>query len=314
LVVEQEGDGVREDFAQQPTRQMPEVTCPHPLYPISLGELRKDGVYPVAKPTEQGAPFRMRVPFLGGVRSQKLHAHARQLLAGLRRMVVAIPDDETGTTLGEFGDDRELMGIGRGHRQTANDPRPADPHVHPEAIEGLFEERVFAEGGLSLEAFAAVGSGEQTSWQGEGVSQGEGGLVRGIDQELLPDEFLGLPEVCRLAREGGAMHSPEVREEVGVVTPEVGEELCIFVESQKLTDDLDGEDFGVAERGGGSACSEASEVGYAVVYKAKDGDDEGVKIQESEDLLVAWVGLAPPSVGRSRSLFNRSEKLAHGVS
>jgi hypothetical protein len=109
------------------------------------------------------------------------------------------------------------------------------------------------------------------------------------------------------------MHSPEVREEVGVVTPEVGEELCIFVESQKLTDDLDGEDFGVAERGGGSACSEASEVGYAVVYKAKDGDDEGVKIQESEDLLVAWVGLAPPSVGRSRSLFNRSGKLAHGV-
>jgi hypothetical protein len=82
-------------------------------------------------------------------------------------MVVAIPDDETGTTLGEFGDDRELMGIGRGHRQTANDPRPADPHVHPEAIEGLFEERVFAEGGLSLEAFAAVGSGEQTSWQGK---------------------------------------------------------------------------------------------------------------------------------------------------
>jgi hypothetical protein len=127
--------------------------------------------------------------------------------------------------------------------------------------------------------------------QGEGVSQGEGGLVRSIDQELLPDEFLGLPEVCRLAREGGAMHSREVREEVGVVTPEVGEELCIFVESQKLTDDLDGEDFGVAERGGGSACSEASEVGYAVVYKAKDGslddDDEGVKIHESGDLVAA---------------------------
>ncbi len=88
------------------------------------------------------------------------------------------------------------------------------------------------------------------------------------------------------------MHPHEVREVVGVVTPEVGEELCIFVESQKLTDDLDGEDFRVAERWGGSACSEASEVGYAVVYKAKDGDDdEGVKIQESADLLVAWVGL-----------------------
>jgi hypothetical protein len=75
--------------------------------------------------------------------------------------------------------------------------------------------------------------------------------VRGIDQELLPDEFLGLPEVRRLAREGGAMHSREVREEVGVVTPEVGEELCIFVHPQELTDDLDGEDFGVVERGAG---------------------------------------------------------------
>ena len=111
------------------------------------------------------------------------------------------------------------------------------------------------------------------------------------------------------------MHSREVREEVvGVVTPEVGEELCIFVESQELTDDLDGDDFGVAERWGGSVCSEASEVGYAVIYKAKDGDDEGVKIQESGDLLVGLVGLAPPSVGRSRSLFNLHEKLAHGVS
>jgi hypothetical protein len=68
------------------------------------------------------------------------------------------------------------------------------------------------------------------------------------------------------------MHSPEVREEVGVVTPEVGEELCIFVESQKLTDDLDGEDFGVAEGGGWSACSEASEVGYAVVYSGTHKD------------------------------------------
>jgi hypothetical protein len=88
------------------------------------------------------------------------------------------------------------------------------------------------------------------------------------------------------------LHSREVREEVGVVMPEVGEKLCIFVHPQELTDDLDGEDFGVVERGGGTACSEASEVGYAVVYKAKDGDDdEGVKIQESVDLLVAWVGL-----------------------
>ena len=66
-------------------------------------------------------------------------------------------------------------------------------------------------------------------------------------QERLPEFLVDLPGVSCLPGEGGAMHSPEVREEVGVVTPEVGEELCIFVESQELTDDLDGDDFGVAE-------------------------------------------------------------------
>src|SRR5829696_8859822 len=288
LMIEQESYGVTEDFSQQPAGKVPEIPGPHPLHGVTCGELRKNGVDAVAKAAQVGAFLRGRISFLGGVWGKKFYAYAtHQLLAGLGRVVVAVPDDQPRGSLDDLRQHRELVGISRGHREARDETGPANPHVHPETVEGLFEEGVFAEGGLSLEALAAVGSGEQTSWQGEGVSQGEGGLVRGIDQELLPDEFLGFPEVCRLAREGGAVHSREVREEVGVVTPEVGEELCIFVESQELTDDLDGEDFGVAERGGGSACSEASEVCYAVVYKAEDGDDEGVKIHESGDLLVA---------------------------
>src|SRR5215212_1022203 len=80
--------------------------------------------------------------------------------------------------------------------------------------------------------------------------------------------------------EGGPMYVQEVREVVGVVAPEVGKEFRVFVESQKLADDLDGDDFGVAERGGGSAPSEAPEVGNAVVYEAEDGYDEGAKIHK----------------------------------
>jgi hypothetical protein len=76
------------------------------------------------------------------------------------------------------------------------------------------------------------------------------------------------------------MYVQEVREVVGVVAPEVGKEFRVFVESQKLADDLDGDDFGVAERGGGSAPSEAPEVGNAVVYEAEDGYDEGAKIHK----------------------------------
>jgi len=80
--------------------------------------------------------------------------------------------------------------------------------------------------------------------------------VGGLGKELLPKEFLGLPQVRRLPGEGGSMHRSEVREEVGVVAPEVGEELRVLVEPQELSDDLDGEDFGVRERGGGSALPE----------------------------------------------------------
>ncbi len=109
------------------------------------------------------------------------------------------------------------------------------------------------------------------------------------------------------------MHPAEVREEVGVVAPEVRKELRILVEPQELADHLDGEDLRVEERRGGSACSEAPEARDPIVYEAEDGDDEGAKIhgKRPPSLRLVW---APPSVGRSRSLFNRSQKRAHGVS
>jgi hypothetical protein len=67
---------------------------------------------------------------------------------------------------------------------------------------------------------------------------------------------------------------------VGVVAPEVGKELRIFIEPQEFANDLDGDDFGVAKRGGGSTLSEAPEVSDAVVDEAEDGYDEGVKIHK----------------------------------
>jgi hypothetical protein len=51
LVIEQEGHGVREDFAQSSLlARDARGRAPTPaLYPIALGELRKNGVYPVAR-------------------------------------------------------------------------------------------------------------------------------------------------------------------------------------------------------------------------------------------------------------------------
>ena len=76
------------------------------------------------------------------------------------------------------------------------------------------------------------------------------------------------------------MHTSEVREEMGVVAPEVGKELRVFVYPQELADNLYGEDFGVAERGSGSAPSEAPEVLESVIYEAEYGYDEGAKIHK----------------------------------
>ena len=115
MVVEQEGYGVREYFAQQPTSEVPEVACPHPLYGVTLGELAENGVYPVAKAAEECAPLGMRVSLLGGIRGQELYALTLQLLPGPRRMVVAIPNEQTGGVLGEFGNDREFVSVGRSH-------------------------------------------------------------------------------------------------------------------------------------------------------------------------------------------------------
>src|SRR5215203_6381274 len=311
-MVEQESHGVREDFAQQPIGEVPEVARPHSLHGVTPGELRKNGVYSVAKTAQQRAAFGSGISFLGRVGGQKLYAHAtHQLLLGLWRMVVAIPNEHPRGSLGDLRQHRKLVGVGRGHRKTSDHPRPTDPHVHSEAVEGLFEESVFAEGGLSLKTRAAVGSGEQARWQGERVRQGEGGVVGSVGQELLPEEFLDLPQVGRLPGEGTAMNLAECREPLGVVPSEEEVDALVGVYPQKLSDDLDGEDLGVRKLWGGAALTDTPSF-ELIVYQAEDGDDEGAKIHEGRPPLrrLVW---SLPSVGRSSLSFKPSRKLAHGV-
>ncbi len=155
-MVEQEGHGVREDFAQQSACQMPEVARPHLLYAVALCELAENGVYPVAKAAEEGAPLGVRVSLLGGVWSQKLYAHPRQLLFGLGRVVVAVPDEKAGGALGELGHYGKLVGVGWSYGQASDDARPGYPDVYSKAVEGLPEKRILAEGGFPAEAFTPV--------------------------------------------------------------------------------------------------------------------------------------------------------------
>jgi len=186
--------------------------------------------------------------------------------------------------------------------------------VHAEAVESLLEQDVFAESGFSFEARASLGTGEHARRQGHRVTKREASIVRGFGQELLPEELLGLPEVGRLPAEGGAMHASEVREEVSVVAPEIRKELGVFVEPQKLTDDLDGEHFRVAERRGRSTGSETPELGDAIVDEAEDGHDEGAKIHERKSSFYSRRIGAPSRVRSSSVLLKSSKKPAHRVS
>ena len=99
------------------------------------------------------------------------------------------------------------------------------------------------------------------------------------------------------------------------MAPEVGKEFCVLVEPEELTDDLDGNDFRVAERGSWSACSEAPELSDTVINEAEDGHDEGAKIHKREDLRhVGCYWLNTERTRRSSVLLKSSKKLAHGVS
>jgi len=53
-------------------------------------------------------------------------------------VVVALSYEKARGSLDELGDDAKLVGVGRGHRDASDHPRPANPYyVHPEAVEDL---------------------------------------------------------------------------------------------------------------------------------------------------------------------------------
>ena len=170
-MVEQEGHGVAQDLPKQPAGQVPEILGPHPLYRVASGELKKDGVDTVSEAAEKGTAFGSWVSPLGRVGREQFDTLVRQLFFCLERVVVAVPDDDPVGAIGQFGKHAKLVDVGRGDRQTADDARPANSHVHPEAVEGLLEQRVFAKSGLPTEAFTAIGASEEARRQGHRESQ-----------------------------------------------------------------------------------------------------------------------------------------------
>jgi len=277
-VVEQEGHGVAQDLPQQPADQVPKVFGPDSLYTIALCELRKDGVDPVAQAAQEHAPFGGGIALLGAVGCEQRNIHApRQFFSRLRRQVIAIPDDETAGGFEEFGEHREFVGVGGGNRDAADEPRPANAHMHPKAVEGLPEKRVLAEDRFTAESTAAVGAGKQASRQGQRVHQREGRIVGSEGEEFLPEALLDLPEVGGLTGEGGAVDLPEGREPFSVVAAEEEVDALVSVYAEELA-----YDFRVGKLRSWTALTRGFPVFEPVVDEAEEGSDIGAKILEQK--------------------------------
>jgi hypothetical protein len=179
---------------------------PNLLYAVALCELLKNGVDAVANTAEQSTSFGSRISLLGRMWDQKLHTHTRQLFSGLWRMEVAISYDDPGGKLYKLRHHRELVSVGGGHRDAGDQPRPAEANVHPEAVEGLPEQRVLAEGRFPFEARAAVDASKEASRQGHRVADSKGWVVGSERKELLPKTLLDFTEVSCLPGEGGPMY------------------------------------------------------------------------------------------------------------
>ena len=145
-MVEQESDGMAQHLPKRSTSQMPQVARPHPLYGAALRELREDGDYPVAKTAQKRAPLGVRITLLSLVGGCQLDVLSGQLHPKWGRAVVAVCDDQPRGKLGYLWEHGELASVGWSHRKMSYDSRPADPKVHPEAVEGLLEKLLAREG------------------------------------------------------------------------------------------------------------------------------------------------------------------------
>jgi hypothetical protein len=126
-----------------------------------------------------------------------------------------------------------------------------------------------------------VGPREAASRHRQAVDEREGWVVPRRRREVPPERLLDAPQVRRLARKGGAVHGPQLREQVAEVAPEVGVQAPIRVEAEELAHDLGRQHLAVREGRRRTALPQlavAAKVADEVVHEAEDGDDERLQV------------------------------------
>src|SRR5215207_2104401 len=292
LLAEVNADGVTQHLSQPAACQVPAIPRPHSLGPVALSQLREYRLYPASLLHQRARPRPFLALFGLLVGCEQVQSLLAEPPGEVRAPVVPVGQDPSLCPFEQPFGHREFVDIGRSEAEADDHPGPANPKVRSQAVEGLLVDLVVAESALFGQEPAAVSPSEPTHGDGEGVHQTEERVEADLPaQQVLPQSLFGDPQIGRLTRESGAVHLPQGWEELPVVTPEVGEEVLLGVDAEKLADDLDGQDLRVGKLRVGTALTQLGFSFEPVVNEAEDGDDESAKIHESEDLLLASVGL-----------------------
>ena len=140
----------------------------------------------------------------------------------------------------------EVMGMDGDDGEAGAHARPGDTCVDPEAAYRLPRHRTLVAGVGPRERRHA---GEAAGWQRKAVEERDGRVVRRSHREMLPQTPMHSPQIGGLTSERGPVDQPQRRGPGAVVPPEVAIAIRGGVDSLVRTDDFNGQDLAVAQRG-----------------------------------------------------------------
>ncbi len=128
--------------------------------------------------------------------------------------------------------------------------------MRTQPVVGLLGALVTAEGGQLGQPAAAVGTAKAADRHREAVQDQDLRVEADLAEQLLTELGLDRPQIRRLAREGGSVHTPKGREPVAPVAAEVLVQALVGIDPEELPHALDGQDLAVGQGGPRTALAE----------------------------------------------------------
>jgi len=190
---------MRKDFTQQTTAQMPAVSGPDFFYLELRYKLTKDRINQITKTANQAAAFFPGIIFSAAEGGLQLNHSLPQFLLHLRRPEIAVSQVEPGAIFRQFIDYIQLLNISGYQSKTSDDARPGHSHMDSEAIKGLSDQHIIAEGCCPFEELAAISPCKLTDGYRQAIYDRKSPIEANQAGNELPDFLFNLPEIGCLA-------------------------------------------------------------------------------------------------------------------